>query len=52
VQRGVRSLAAVIRRLIATEFPHWSDLDVVPVDVEGWDNSTFRLGDDPSVTAA
>ena len=41
--------AAVVRRLIAAQFPQWSDLDVVPVDVDGWDNSTFRLGDDMSV---
>jgi aminoglycoside phosphotransferase (APT) family kinase protein len=39
----------VVRRLIAAQFPQWSDLDVVPVDVDGWDNSTFRLGDDMSV---
>ncbi len=36
-------------RLIAAQFPQWSDLDVVPVDVDGWDNVTFRLGDDMSV---
>jgi hypothetical protein len=40
------------RRLIAIEFPHWSDVDVVPVDVEGWDYSTLRLGDDLSATTA
>jgi aminoglycoside phosphotransferase (APT) family kinase protein len=39
----------MVRRLIAVQFPQWSDLDVVPVDVDGWDNSTFRLGDDLSV---
>ena len=41
--------ATVVRRLIAAQFPQWSDLRVVPVDVDGWDNSTFRLGDDMSV---
>jgi aminoglycoside phosphotransferase (APT) family kinase protein len=40
---------AMVRRLIAAQFPHWSDLKVVPVDVDGWDNWTFRLGDDMSV---
>jgi aminoglycoside phosphotransferase (APT) family kinase protein len=41
--------AAAVRRLIAAQFPQWSDLGVVPVDVDGWDNSTFRLGDEMSV---
>jgi aminoglycoside phosphotransferase (APT) family kinase protein len=41
--------AAVVRRLVAAQFPQWSDLDVVPVDVDGWDNATFRLGDNMSV---
>jgi aminoglycoside phosphotransferase (APT) family kinase protein len=41
--------AAVVKRLIVAQFPRWSDLDVVPVDVDGWDNSTFRLGEDMSV---
>ena len=40
--------ASVVRRLIAAQFPKWSDLDVVPVDVDGWDNVTFRLGEDMS----
>ncbi len=39
----------MVRRLIAGQFPQWSELDVVPVDVGGWDNVTFRLGDDLSV---
>ena len=40
---------SVVRRLLAAQFPKWSDLDVVPVDVAGWDNVTFRLGGDMSV---
>lgn len=31
--------------LVAAQFPHWADLPVRPVDVNGWDNCTFRLGD-------
>lgn len=38
--------AAVARRLIAAQFPQWSGLEVRPVDAPGWDNCTFRLGDE------
>jgi aminoglycoside phosphotransferase (APT) family kinase protein len=41
--------AALVKRLIATQFPQWSDLRVVPVEVDGWDNRTYRLGDDMTV---
>ena len=37
--------ASLVRRLIATQFPQWSDLEVRPVEPGGWDNRTFRLGD-------
>ncbi len=37
---------AVAARLVATQFPQWADLPVVPVAVDGWDNTTFRLGDE------
>jgi aminoglycoside phosphotransferase (APT) family kinase protein len=40
---------ALVRRLIATQFPHWAGLVVRPVAAEGWDNRTFHLGDDMSV---
>ncbi|WP_286251977.1 aminoglycoside phosphotransferase family protein [Streptomyces graminofaciens] len=36
---------ALVRTLIADQFPQWSDLPVSPVDRQGWDNRTFRLGD-------
>ncbi len=36
--------AALVRRLIAAQFPQWSGLPVRPVEVEGWDNRTYRLG--------
>lgn len=37
--------ASLVRRLIATQFPQWSDLEVRPIEPGGWDNRTFRLGD-------
>lgn len=41
--------AALVTRLIAAQFPQWAHLPVVPVKVDGWDNRTYRLGDDMSV---
>jgi aminoglycoside phosphotransferase (APT) family kinase protein len=38
--------ASVVGRLIAAQFPQWSGLEVRPVDAQGWDNCTFRLGDE------
>ncbi|WP_152363959.1 aminoglycoside phosphotransferase family protein [Microlunatus speluncae] len=37
------------RRLIKAQFPQWADLPVTPVEFDGWDNRTFRLGDDKSI---
>jgi stearoyl-CoA desaturase (Delta-9 desaturase) len=37
---------AVGARLVAAQFPQWADLPVVPVALNGWDNTTFRLGDE------
>lgn len=39
----------LVRRLIAGQFPRWADLPVEPVTPGGWDNRTFRLGDDMTV---
>lgn len=39
----------LVRRLVAGQFPEWADLPVRPVAFDGWDNRTFRLGDDLSV---
>lgn len=39
----------LVARLIATQFPQWAHLPIRPVDVDGWDNATFRLGQDMSV---
>lgn len=36
--------AALVKRLIAAQFPQWADLPVRPVDLDGWDNRTFRVG--------
>jgi aminoglycoside phosphotransferase (APT) family kinase protein len=41
--------ADVARRLIAAQFPRWAGLPVRPTAVSGWDNQTFRLGDELSV---
>ncbi|WP_433531051.1 aminoglycoside phosphotransferase family protein [Micromonospora sp. CA-263727] len=41
--------AALVKRLIATQFPQWSDLPVTPVEVDGWDNRTYRLGEEMTV---
>lgn len=35
----------LVRSLVAEQFPKWSELPIRPVDVQGWDNRTFRLGD-------
>ncbi len=36
--------AALVRRLVAAQFPQWADLPVKPVEFDGWDNRTFHLG--------
>jgi aminoglycoside phosphotransferase (APT) family kinase protein len=36
---------AVAARMVAEQFPQWASLPVVPVALDGWDNTTFRLGD-------
>jgi aminoglycoside phosphotransferase (APT) family kinase protein len=41
--------AALVKRLIRTQFPQWAELAVVPVGSGGWDNRTFHLGDRMSV---
>lgn len=40
---------AVAARLVAAQFPQWAGLPVVPVALDGWDNTTFRLGDELSI---
>lgn len=41
--------AALVRRLIAGQFPQFRDLPLRPVEVDGWDNRTYRLGEDMTV---
>ena len=41
--------AGLVQRLIATQFPQWRDLPVRPVKLDGWDNRTYRLGDEMTV---
>ena len=36
-------------QLVAEQFPEWADLPVVPVAANGWDNTTFRLGEELSI---
>jgi aminoglycoside phosphotransferase (APT) family kinase protein len=36
--------ADLVRCLVREQFPEWADLPIVPVDVQGWDNRTFRIG--------
>ncbi|MFI7608112.1 aminoglycoside phosphotransferase family protein [Micromonospora sp. NPDC049366] len=36
---------ALVRRLVAAQFPRWARLPVRPVRHGGWDNRTFHLGD-------
>lgn len=33
------------RELVAAQFPKWTQLAITPVEPQGWDNRTFRLGD-------
>jgi aminoglycoside phosphotransferase (APT) family kinase protein len=39
----------LVSRLVAAQFPRWADLPVMPVELDGWDNTTFRLGEDLAV---
>ncbi|MGI8747203.1 MAG: aminoglycoside phosphotransferase family protein [Deinococcus sp.] len=41
--------AHLVRRLIAAQFPQWADLPISPAEPQGWDNRTFRLGEELSV---
>jgi aminoglycoside phosphotransferase (APT) family kinase protein len=41
--------ADLVSRLVTEQFPQWAALPVRPVDADGWDNATFRLGTTMSV---
>jgi aminoglycoside phosphotransferase (APT) family kinase protein len=38
--------SALVAQLVAAQFPAWADLSVQPVETSGWDNRSFRVGDD------
>lgn len=40
---------SIAHQLVASQFPEWADLPITPVAFDGWDNRTFRLGDDMAV---
>jgi len=39
----------LVARLVASQFPQWANLPVSHVELDGWDNTTFRLGTTMSV---
>ena len=41
--------AALVRRLLAGQFPHWAGLPLAPVASAGTDNAIYRLGADMGV---
>jgi aminoglycoside phosphotransferase (APT) family kinase protein len=41
--------AELVSCLISTQFPQWTGLEIRPVALDGWDNTTFRLGQDKCV---
>lgn len=36
---------SLVQKLVATQFPQWADLSIKPVQLGGWDNRTFHLGE-------
>ena len=39
----------LVTRLVAEQFPQWAKLSIRAVEPGGWDNKTFRLGEDLSL---
>ena len=39
----------LVSELVAAQFPRWAHLPVAAVELDGWDNTTFRLGEELSV---
>lgn len=39
----------VVRELLREQFAQWANLPIEPVELDGWDNTTFRLGTGLSV---
>ncbi len=46
---SVRIDVALVDHLVAEQFPQFADLPIKPVELSGWDNRTFHLGDAMSV---
>jgi aminoglycoside phosphotransferase (APT) family kinase protein len=44
--RSVEIDAALVARLVGSQFPQWSRLPITAAEPNGWDNRTFRLGSD------
>jgi len=40
---------ALARQLVDSQFPQWADLPISEVELDGWDNRTFRLGSELTV---
>lgn len=38
----------LVSQLVSEQFPQWAGLEIRPVALDGWDNTTFRVGDDKS----
>ncbi|MCA1306896.1 aminoglycoside phosphotransferase family protein [Microbacterium esteraromaticum] len=36
--------SALVHSLVSEQFPQWAQLPIRPVEAQGWDNRTFRLG--------
>jgi len=49
VSRPVDIDERVVAELVEEQFPRWANMPVRAVARQGWDNRTFRLGDDLSV---
>lgn len=45
----VETDVSLVGRLLATQFPHWAHLAIVPVQSAGTDNAIYRLGDEMAV---
>lgn len=48
-QGEVETDFALVRRLLAAQFPHWAGLPIEQVHAGGTDNAIYRLGDDLAV---
>jgi aminoglycoside phosphotransferase (APT) family kinase protein len=46
---GVTIDLSLVGQLVREQFPQWADLPIKPVETDGWDNRTYRLGEDMSV---